>query len=365
MKIIHAADLHLDSPFAFLGDPLKKKQRKAELLKAFDDMVSYGAENGVSAIIIAGDLFDKGKVSADTRNTVVSVIEQHPQIAFFYLRGNHDRSDLFGPGDSLPANLYTFGTMWTYYNLGSRITLCGAELGRENALSATSDLVLDSSRFNIVVLHGQTAATGSADGAELINVNAFRNKGIDYMALGHVHSFKLDRIDSRGTYCYPGCLEARGFDETGAHGFVLLDIDETGRTCRAQLISTPIRTCRTVDVDISGTMTTAEALDVINAKLEELHIPERDLVELRLTGNVDVAGECDEVFAESRLQGRFYYLKVRKCVEIKVDYEAYELEQSLKGEFVRTVRACEDLSDEDKAAIIKMGIDALRKGEVE
>ncbi len=53
-----------------------------------------------------------------------------------------------------------------------------------------------------------------------------RGKYIDYLALGHIHSYKKERLDDRGVYCYSGCLEGRGFDECGEKGFVLLDITE-------------------------------------------------------------------------------------------------------------------------------------------
>jgi hypothetical protein len=44
-----------------------------------------------------------------------------------------------------------------------------------------------------------------------------------------------------------------------------------------------------------------------------------------------------------------------------VDYNAYALDESLKGEFVRTVQAS-DLDEDTKAKVIRMGI-GLLKGE--
>ena len=41
------------------------------------------------------------------------------------------------------------------------------------------------------------------------------------------------------------------------------------------------------------------------------------------------------------------------------------LDESLKGEFVRIVRAAEDLSEEDKAQIVQYGIRALAGEEIE
>ena len=47
--------------------------------------------------------------------------------------------------------------------------------------------------------------------------------GIDYLALGHVHSFRQEKLDEQGIWCYSGCLEGRGFDECGTKGYVMLE----------------------------------------------------------------------------------------------------------------------------------------------
>lgn len=50
-----------------------------------------------------------------------------------------------------------------------------------------------------------------------------RGRGIDYLALGHVHSFRQEKLDEQGIWCYSGCLEGRGFDECGTKGYVMLE----------------------------------------------------------------------------------------------------------------------------------------------
>ena len=54
MKIIHCADIHLDSKMSANLTKEKARERKTELLTTFQNMVTYGAEQGVAAIIIAG-----------------------------------------------------------------------------------------------------------------------------------------------------------------------------------------------------------------------------------------------------------------------------------------------------------------------
>ena len=59
MKIIHCADLHLDSNMTSNLTSEKARERKRELLLTFHRMIQYAADNDVRAILISGDLFDK------------------------------------------------------------------------------------------------------------------------------------------------------------------------------------------------------------------------------------------------------------------------------------------------------------------
>ena len=62
MRIIHTADLHLESSLLRLT-PEQARERKAELYMAFDRMVDEAVRLGARLFIIAGDLFDIKKVS--------------------------------------------------------------------------------------------------------------------------------------------------------------------------------------------------------------------------------------------------------------------------------------------------------------
>ena len=178
MKIIHCADLHLDSRMNANLEKDKAKERKGEILHTFERMITYAAENEVSAILIAGDLFDTKNISATARNTVLHQITAHPAIRFYYLKGNHDRDNFLSGLEDLPENLKLFGSEWTSYEEAEgRITVWGMELSAENAESAWVSLVLDSRKYNIVMLHGQEARSASKDRAEIINLKALRNKG--------------------------------------------------------------------------------------------------------------------------------------------------------------------------------------------
>ena len=118
-------------------------------------------------------------------------------------------------------------------------------------------------------MHGQLAGYRNKDKAEIISLDDLKNKNIDYLALGHVHGFHMDKMDSRGIYCYPGCLEGRGFDECEQKGFVVLDIDDDTLKTNVNFVPMGYRTCYTVLVDVTGVTTTQEAAMRIDKEIKK------------------------------------------------------------------------------------------------
>ena len=115
MKIIHCADLHLDSKLNTHLTLEKRKERRAELVQTFRRKIQYGKEQQVEAILIAGDLFDRNVVSESVVRSVSRMIKDCPEICFYYLKGNHDDGDIFHVEEQIPDNLKLFDRRWTYY----------------------------------------------------------------------------------------------------------------------------------------------------------------------------------------------------------------------------------------------------------
>lgn len=382
MKIIHCADLHLDSKLTANFSKEKSEERKAELLKTFLRMLEYARENDISAIIIAGDLFDSRMVSDSAMNVVCEGIINNPQIDFYYLKGNHDNSDEFkkyiknilgiktgGKLSALPQNLKLFDNKWRYYRLEEEIVIAGIE-----SLTGSSydELKLNEDDINIVVLHGQETNVSlkekdsyiiqsglQRNDDEIINLKALKNRFIDYLALGHIHFYKKDKLDARGSYCYSGCLEGRGFDECGERGFVLLNINEESRKVETQFIPFARRKLYEFEVDISGCFTTSQMATAVLNALQGVSGIQSAFVKLILIGELSAECEKNIVLLEELISDRFYYLKIVDSTKYKVNYNDYRYDESLRGEFVKTVMQAAGLSEEDKAQIIRYGLNAL------
>lgn len=353
MKIIHCSDLHLDSKLEANLDKEKVKQRRDEILYSFQNMVNFANNNDVRIIIIAGDLFDKNKVSVKAKNIVRDTILAKKNIDFIYLKGNHDEENFIT--DELPGNLKLFNkNEWNSYKY-ENVVISGIEFGKKDSYEIYKSLMLNQSDFNIVVLHGQESNyENKKDKTEIINLRELKNKNIDYLALGHIHKYKLEKLDNRGIYCYSGCLEGRGFDECGEKGFVLLNIENN--KLETKFISNSIRTLEELEVDVSDTMTTTEVEQKINEKIEK--ISKQNLIKIILVGKVDINSERDIDYLLKKYNEEFYYVKIYDKTTLKINYLDYENDASLKGEFIRMILK-ENLTEEEKKEIIITGLKAL------
>ena len=360
MKLIHMADLHLDAKMETGLTPARARERRAELLATFGRAISAGEEQGARAVLIAGDLFDTGRVSESTRRLLGDVVCEHPSLHFFYVAGNHDAqtSPLF-PGDVPPANWTSFeGDGW-----GS-VVLEGVRISATPAIDRPGIYdelpVAQSDEFHIVMLHGQIVRSG-AGGGERISLRSLQNRGIDYLALGHEHAFRCEALDRRGVWAYAGCLEGRGFDECGDKGYVVLDTDAPA-DARVRFCPVARRTLHLVEVDVSVCESAAEVkagiLDAVRG------IPSDDMVKVVLTGGVLPDLTYDTVYLTKLLCEQFFFARLSDETRLAIRPEDYAADVSLKGEFIRTVMASR-LSEEQKQKTILCGLRALRGEEVD
>lgn len=353
MKLIHCADLHLDARMESSIPKEKAKERRVEILRTFTRMTEQAAADGVSAVLLCGDLFDAKTISARARKCVLDAVEQHPRITFYYLQGNHDQNSFLADLEELPDNLKTFGSDWTTYEQDG-IYITGAEITDETVDGLLERLILDESHTNIVMLHGMVTEYGAKKQKEGFSLKTLRRRNIDYLALGHIHSYRLEKLDERGSWCYCGCLEGRGFDECGEKGYVELEVEQ-GKVF-SRFVPFAERTLHEIPVDISGMDGQEEIQRAVRESLTA--VPDKDMVKIRLTGEVSPEAEKDVEWIEKWLENEYYFLKVKDETRLLIRPEDYQYDVSLKGEFVRLVLASR-MSKAEKEQVLRLGIRAL------
>ncbi|MBO7376228.1 MAG: metallophosphoesterase [Clostridia bacterium] len=338
--------MHLGSAFRKL-DREKGDKRRSELRSTFERTVDHAAKNGFEAVLICGDLFDTARPTMDDKRFFYKLPRRYPNLKFFYLRGNHDTEEGFD--ETLP-NLYTFGPEPSSFDLGEAV-ISGCELpaGEEELYADYSPVP---GRVNILMLHGQLSEGGSAPEG-VINKKKLEEKNIDYLALGHIHSYGEIPL-GEGVAVYPGCLEGRGYDEIGIHGFVEIEI-ENGRVSH-RFVPFAQREIILKTVDLTGTSDAEEAIGKVRASAES---SPKDMIRIELTGEVTFETGRLPLEIGTRLSGSFFDVSVKDLTVPATDYSGIAKQISLRGEFYRTVMGSDDLSDEDRADILRFGIGLL------
>lgn len=352
MKLIHAADIHLGSPLSAALFLEKRTERQNELIFTFNRMIEYAKQNGVDAVLLSGDVFDSNAPFKKHKEFFYSAIKNSPEITFFYLRGNHDTGACYTEDIE---NLITFDESFKSFDFKG-VTISGCEITDANALSFYSSIDLKKEDTNIVMLHG---ALSSSVGKDKIVLSKLYDRNIDYLALGHIHSFETGSLDLRGVYAYSGCLEPRGFDECGSKGFVLLDI-QNGKI-QSEFVPFSKRTIHEITVDISGTSDSYSAFKRVR---ESVLCPVKDLVRVILEGEVSFDASFLERDLKDFLNMDFYLSSVKNKTTTKINLDDFKDSLSLKGEFVRSVSENNALSENEKNKIISLGLKALMGEEV-
>ena len=406
VKLIHTADLHLDSAFRSRFTKEEAENRRQKQLMAWKELLSFAVEKKVQGILIAGDLFDSPVVSHGTMDFFLSTISEHPEISFFYLRGNHDTENTFCYQENLPKNLFLFSEKGKKYRLNDRLLLAGVEygtkdisfgenegatqgagqaaeqgVGQENAhgaeaLSKSESESEEESKFlklkeedcNILLLHGalyQGTPKGEAvQGEEGIFLKNLEKLPLSYIALGHIHKGGEGRLNNGALWAYPGCLQGRGFDEEGERGFLYLKVEEEKKEIRKEFIPIKQGEFRILEIELLEDEGTLACLKKIEVEMEKAGIVKEDSLRIILKGKKGLEQERNLRYLQLQLQDSVFFLEIRDECELSWNREEAMKEKSLKGEFLRVLAAADNLSKEEQEEIIALGMGLLQGGEL-
>lgn len=403
VRLIHTADLHLDSAFSSRFSKEEAEERRRNLLIAWNKLLQYGIERKVQAILISGDLFDSPVVSRSTMEIFLSSIRKNPEISFFYLRGNHDTKNTFRFRDDLPKNLFLFSKEGKKYRLKEKLVLLGQEFygterrnefpeesyGTESLLelpefpeepeelveeellspSSAKDAVqsiwnLKEEDCNILMLHGALREGGpEVQNEQGISLKQLSRYPIHYLALGHIHKREEGKYGSL-YYIYPGCLQGRGFDEEGEKGFYYLEIEEETKEIKAEFVPLKEGAFRIITLFLSEEDGTLDAEEKIRESLKKEGVEAKDSLRIILKGEKRAGEERNLRYLEKQLEEEYAYIEIKEETKLKLRKEEFIHEKGLKGEFLRMVSESESLSEEEKEKLMILGIGLLQGEEL-
>ena len=361
MKIVHCSDLHLEGSYNAV-DKEKAKILKDEGLENFSYIVNFAKENGVEAVIICGDLFDKTNVRKSSIKYIFQQMQEAENITFYYIHGNHDAKVNLDFPDK-PENFLIIGDQFMRFDLDENISIGGVSLSKQNVENFYNDINFDKDRFNIFMLHAETS-NGSHDPTEFSNVEIkwLKGKNINYLALGHIHKKLEGQLDERGVFCNGGNAGNYGFGEETERGFVLLDIVDGKAKVTRQIIPTK-RKFVTLSVDISKFANEKVLENTIQKVLESQD--KNDFIRIKLIGYFEDDFDKRVDYLQRVFKNDFFYFEIVDESKMQIDLERIREEKlSLKNEYLNLVFSDEELSDEQKQKVAYAGIQALRGEEI-
>ena len=331
LKILHAADLHLDSPFEALS-AAKAAVRRGEQRDLLGRTAKLALDEGVDLVLFAGDLLDSDSTYYETGEELVRCLGRIGAPVFI-APGNHDYYSERSPYArlKLPDNIHIFSSPQIEAvelpELGARVFGAAFTDAQSAPLLRGFSAARGDGTLNILCMHGELGARDSVYNA--VSEQDLAQSGMDYAALGHVHKASGLLRAGRTWYSWPGCPEGRGFDETGEKYVNIVELGGDG-SCELRQVSLAGRRYETLEVDVSG----SEPLLAIHTSLPDETV--RDVYRITLTGETDTPPDLGRLY--ENLSEFFFELQLRDATHIRRSLWEKAGEDSLRGLFLLKLR---------------------------
>lgn len=370
MKILHLADLHLDSAFSGFSKE-ESDRRRGELRECFVRTLQMGKERGVSLVLIAGDLFDTPFCSAETRKVVFDAIRDIA-CPVVIAPGNHDYYNKNGTyaDKALPENAYVFTsdvpTTVAFDGLGVSVTGYAFTSDRYESDPLASLPVLSRENINILCAHAELGARISKYAP--LSPNAIARGGFVYAALGHIHAAPEPIVAGATTIAYSGFMQGRSFDELSSGGAYIVDIDPTTRAVSLERIVTSHLTYEIERLDITSLSCDEDVCERIGGLISSRGYGESTALRVVLCGSIP----SDYVIREERIAASLAssglaLLQVRDRTVANFDLARLSEDQTVRGELYRTLMPLLDSDDPEEreraSLALRFALAALDKRE--
>jgi len=368
LRILHLADLHLDTPF--LGaDAVASlsSARRDGLRQALQRALTIARERQVDAVTIAGDLYDAAFASPETVQFLIDQFHQLAPIRLFIAPGNRDPSDAHSPYALMDwsPNVHIFREpRLKSVSLDDEWLIWG--MGYDHAEFSEPPLhqfQLPTAKPSILLMHG-IARDLSWEPAKRVGApfsfEEIRQAGFRLALLGHRHeAFAADQDGA--LVCYAGSPEPLSFAEEQEHAVWLAEWDSQ----RWQLESIDISRwkCRTWQLDVSAFVSPAQIVSQIH------RLWNAEANGKQLLGRVILHGECApeqrpalENFM-AKLYAKIPSLRIEDRTQTTLDLDALKSELTIRGSFVRRLMANAPADEGDRAldeAALRHGLRALQ-----
>ena len=320
VKILHISDMHIGRKFRHLN-PRKAALRSSEVLMSFENVIERFDDAEI--VLMSGDIFEND-VSASEIDYVINVFKKHPDKKFFISFGNHDCMEynqikIFV--SKLPENVHAFSDSVEKFEVEEyNLVVYGASFSTPSLYSSLlyGFKAEKSDKLQIMVLH---ADVNSDSRYNPVTYDEISGSNLDYLALGHIHSFSGILNKNNVTYAYPGVFEPGGFDEVGECGVIYGEVFKGGTNLK--FYPTSKRQYQHLTVDVSGFSSNEELATYISKETDK-----DNFYKITLVGTPSFNVFDFELFMD--VSDAFYLEFADECTN-KRSILDYKSEDSLKG----------------------------------
>lgn len=330
IKILHSADLHLDSPFE--GLPAGKASiRRSEQRELLGTLSALARRESVDLVLLSGDLLDSGNTYYETGDELIKCLGRIPAPVFI-APGNHDYYSPRSPYArlKLPENVHVFTTpaieAVELAELGAVVYGAAFIEKHSKALMQGFQAPRQEGVLNLLCIHGEVGARESMYNP--ISRQELENSGMDYVALGHIHKASGLQRAGKTWYSWPGCPEGRGFDETGEKSVSIIELSE--EDCRLETVSIASRRYQVMDVDVTG----SDPLLAIHTQLPDETVS--DVYRIILSGETEQSPDLNQLY--SSLSELFFELQLRDETRLRRSVWERAGDDTLRGLFLKKLR---------------------------
>lgn len=277
VKFVHAADLHLDSPFKQISGEAPghvAERLYGATFEAWDNIVDLCVAERVDALLVAGDVYDGADRSLRAQRAFIAGLERLDAagVRSFVCHGNHDPLDGWEAQLDYPSRCHRFGSEWesvpVFDDDLDRVIVTGISYPtREMRENLVADLPFSPGGFQIGLLHANVGGNAEHDAYAPCSVDDLARTGIDYWALGHVHTREVLR-GAGPTVIYPGNPQGRHPNERGGRGVYVVEVGED-RSVDPQFRITDVVRWEQIELDISELQSEQDLLDELPRRVAE------------------------------------------------------------------------------------------------
>jgi DNA repair exonuclease SbcCD nuclease subunit len=293
ISFIHAADLHLDSPFGGLAhtpDTIFEDIRESTF-KAFGKLVDTAIDKKVDFVLLAGDLFDNEKQSLKAQIQLrrgFEKLEQH-HIHVYLSYGNHDYIKGNTHPVTYPDNVFIFPgediSHFTFEKNGEKLAAIYGFSYENRAVTINKadefSIHNNEAPFHIAMLHGSVESNTDHDTYAPFQISQLPEKGFHYWALGHIHQRQTLLTDP--PVVYPGNIQGRNRKETGEKGCYHVVMTEND----VAMDFIPLQAIQflPIEIDVSDIKEIHLLEKAVHNELNEIALMEPVLIDLSLISN--------------------------------------------------------------------------------